>query len=440
MFSIKKLVRREKGASLAIALIFLAIGAIMIPPLLLLIGSGLEQGEAIENRTDTLYSSDAGVEWVINILKTGGEGVTDSYGLAGLPNAESTSRTYNLSGLNGSAVKVKLIYHDAHDAGSYYEVVSTATLNGKSMTTNAALRYQPSGGSVFDNAITALDGNIILNNNAAVLNGNIIANGNITLENNASVDGDALVSTTHYISDIRNGIEGTKTINGTLTFTSIDTEIYKTEAQIAKNGTTSSTINLSNNATSTRNGPLHVLGNIILSNNSKLTINGALYIEGYVSLGNNSELIVNGPMYVNKYLYADNNSTMQFGGTTYINGTLTLGNNNSSNNQHVIVAKNDITINNNSTFNLQTAPLIISEQGDIDIRNNAKIGGYLYAPNGNITLENNTSLTGAAAALNITMANNATIDYNVNGLNDLPGGGGTSATLEILAWEYNTRE
>jgi|GEM_PF-3790081 hypothetical protein len=302
------------------------------------------------------------------------------------------------------------------------------------MTTNAALRYQPSGGSVFDNAITALDGNIILNNNAAVLNGNIIANGNITLENNASVDGDALVSTTHYISDIRNGIEGTKTINGTLTFTSIDTEIYKTEAQIAKNGTTSSTINLSNNATSTRNGPLHVLGNIILSNNSKLTINGALYIEGYVSLGNNSELIVNGPMYVNKYLYADNNSTMQFGGTTYINGTLTLGNNNSSNNQHVIVAKNDITINNNSTFNLQTAPLIISEQGDIDIRNNAKIGGYLYAPNGNITLENNTSLTGAAAALNITMANNATIDYNVNGLNDLPGGGGTSATLEILAW------
>lgn len=421
MIGIKKLIKGEKGASLAIALIFLAIGAIMLPPLLMLIGSGLQQGTAIEERTAGIYDSDAGVEWAINLIKTGG---------VGLPNEQDSSRTYILSDLNGSTVEVTLTYHGK----GYYTVDSKASLNGKSITTQATLKYQLSGGSVFDNAITALDGNIILNNNAAVLNGNIIANGNITLENNASVDGDALVSTTHYISDIRNGIEGTKTINGTLTFTSIDTEIYKTEAQIAKNGTTSSTINLSNNATSTRNGPLHVLGNIILSNNSKLTINGALYIEGYVSLGNNSELIVNGPMYVNKYLYADNNSTMQFGGTTYINGTLTLGNNNSSNNQHVIVAKNDITINNNSTFNLQTAPLIISEQGDIDIRNNAKIGGYLYAPNGNITLENNTSLTGAAAALNITMANNATIDYNVNGLNDLPGGGGTSATLEILAW------
>ncbi|WP_411814367.1 hypothetical protein [Dehalococcoides mccartyi] len=166
MGDIKKLIRGEKGASLAVALIFLAIGAIMIPPLLMLVGSGLKQGAAIENRTDVLYSSDAGVEWVINILKTGGEGVTDSHGNIGLPNPQSPTRTYNMSDLNGSAVMVTLTYHDV---GSYYDVVSTASLNGRSITTNATLRYQMSGGSVFDNAITSLDGDVKLTGSSSVI-------------------------------------------------------------------------------------------------------------------------------------------------------------------------------------------------------------------------------------------------------------------------------
>ncbi|PKH44990.1 pilus assembly protein PilZ, partial [Dehalococcoides mccartyi] len=110
MIGMKKLIKGEKGASLAIALIFLAIGAIMIPPLLMLIGSGLQQGTAIEERTAGIYDSDAGVEWAINLIKTGG---------VGLPNGQDSSRTYILSALNGDTLEVKLTYHNE---GSYYEV------------------------------------------------------------------------------------------------------------------------------------------------------------------------------------------------------------------------------------------------------------------------------------------------------------------------------
>ena len=104
-----------------------------------------------------------------------------------------------------------------------------------------------------------------------------------------------------------------------------------------------------------------------------------------------------------------------------MNGTLALGNNDSSSGQQTIVAKKTITVSNNSVINIPNTPVVISEQGDIIINNQAQVGGYLHAPNGSITLDNRTGLTGAAAAETVTVLNQATLTHISSGRSGLPG-------------------
>jgi len=59
---VKKLVKDEKGAALALALILLLIGGLISAALLNHMGSGILAGEVHERRTAELYAADAGVE------------------------------------------------------------------------------------------------------------------------------------------------------------------------------------------------------------------------------------------------------------------------------------------------------------------------------------------------------------------------------------------
>ncbi|AII59901.1 hypothetical protein X793_06210 [Dehalococcoides mccartyi CG4] len=528
MFSIKKLVRREKGASLAIALIFLAIGAIMIPPLLLLIGSGLEQGEAIENRTDTLYSSDAGVEWVINILKTGGEGVTDSYGLAGLPNAESTSRTYNLSGLNGSAVTVTLVYHDA---GSYYEVVSTATLNGKSMTTNAALRYQPSGGSVFDNAITSLNGDVTITGGSKVISdsndklgadvfsggkltltgpsieGNVYADDGIELGWGSIVYGDAVTPETigghgdikgttttgitpqlpnaltdaeiaAIVSDIQNETAFSAFSPGPITRNSdwsigywpVPDSVYYTAERIQRdlnisNGTPLTfkssvyigrDFNHNNSVTVVFEGPVVILGNLKVNGSGSIIFKDSVWVGGNIDLGGSVNVEFQGKVYVGGDCKLASGGTVPFGDTLYVGGDLTTSGsrnmeisgsifvgedltlNGSSNlvGQETVVALGDIQLSGDTELNDNQMPFVLTPTGDFSISGSSKASAVVYAPKADVKISGSASLYGAVVCNSLTLSGSAQIKYptSLSTRTDLPGGGGTSATLEILAW------
>ncbi|BAQ35077.1 DUF7305 domain-containing protein [Dehalococcoides sp. UCH007] len=443
MFSIKKLVRREKGASLAIALIFLAIGAIMLPPLLMLIGSGLQQGTAIEERTAGIYDSDAGVEWAINLIKTGG---------VGLPNAESTSRTYNLSGLNGSAVKVKLIYHDAHDAGSYYEVVSKASLNGKSITTRATLKYQLSGGGLFDNAITSLDGDVIIKNNTTVSsfpnmdNGNIIANGDIIVGSSANIDIEGSATASGTITGGVGNIEQGYFPNTAINTSTLDTSLFMLEAMSAADGTIK--IASAYNSGGTINGDTHLIGNLSISSNKTLTVNENLYIEGSFTTTSNSTFNFGGTaLYVSGNLDFKSNSHINFtnpaGCLVYVAGSMTVSSNNTFNGPLTFIANGNLTLNSNTDCLLtpnQRPPLIISETGTVIIDSNVDIIGIVYAPNGHLELSANTDITGCVIAQSITMNSNSSItfrtDWNLSALD--PYLNGNSVELKILTWDTQT--
>jgi hypothetical protein len=67
MFISKKIsllsyLNRQNGQVLIIALILIALLALMIPPLMSFMSSGLKQGTALEDRTNQLYIADAGIE------------------------------------------------------------------------------------------------------------------------------------------------------------------------------------------------------------------------------------------------------------------------------------------------------------------------------------------------------------------------------------------
>ncbi len=442
MIGIKKLIKGEKGASLAIALIFLAIGAIMLPPLLMLIGSGLQQGTAIEERTAGIYDSDAGVEWAINLIKTGGEGVTDSEGRIGLPNEQDSIRIYNLSDLNGSTVEVTLTYHGK----GYYTVDSKASLNGKSITTQATLKYQLSGGGLFDNAITALNGDIEFAKDAFVTSapgsdqGNIIANGNINIGRNTVIEGSAIASgsITGFVGYIEQGYYEDTPVS----FPTLDTSIFMTKAMIASNGNIELASNYITGGTITVDTRL--LGNLSPNNNKTLIVNGNLYIEGSFSSSKDFSFEFGGEaLYIGGNLDFSKNAEVKFtnpnGCTIYVAGEIKISKDIQFDGPYTLVANGDIHLAKDTSYILDPTkrpPLIISEMGTIDVSKSDTIVGILYAPNGNIIINKDMDIEGCVIARGIEVKKNLKItfrtDWNLSELDTYLNGG--LSTLNILAW------
>lgn len=443
MIGIKKLIKGEKGASLAIALIFLAIGAIMLPPLLMLIGSGLQQGTAIEERTAGIYDSDAGVEWAINLIKTGGEGVTDAEGRIGLPNEQNPVRTYILSDLNGSTVEVTLTYHDV---GSYYTVDSEASLNGKSITTQATLKYQLSGGGLFDNAITALNGDIEFAKDAFVTSapgsdqGNIIANGNINIGRNTVIEGSAIASgsITGFVGYIEQGYYEDTPVS----FPTLDTSIFMTKAMIASNGNIELASNYITGGTITVDTRL--IGDLSPIKNKTLIVNADLYIEGSFAPSKDFTFEFGGEsLYVGGDLDFSKDAFVRFtnpnGCTIYVAGKISISKSIQFDGPYTLVANGDIQLAKDTSYILDPTkrpPLIISETGTIDISKSDTIVGILYAPNGTIEINKDITIEGCVIAQDISVNKELSItfrtDWNLSEL-DIYLNGGLS-TIKILAW------
>jgi hypothetical protein len=67
---VKRAIRDEKGAALALALVLLVVGGLILTPLLGLMSTGLMAGQVYERHTDRLYAADAGVEDAIWRIQT----------------------------------------------------------------------------------------------------------------------------------------------------------------------------------------------------------------------------------------------------------------------------------------------------------------------------------------------------------------------------------
>ncbi len=124
--TVKRILRDEKGAALAMALILLLIGGLMTVPLLSHMGSGLIAGEVYEARTAELYAVDAGVEDGIWKIQNG-----DGY----LPcSPGSPPRNYTITDINGKNVDITItsvaLYQGITNLTGTYRVESMTTGNG----------------------------------------------------------------------------------------------------------------------------------------------------------------------------------------------------------------------------------------------------------------------------------------------------------------------
>jgi len=123
---VKRILRDETGAALAIALILLLIGGLISAPLLSHMGSGLLAGEVYEARTAELYAVDAGIEDAVWKIQN-----SDGY----LPcSPGSPARNYTITDINGKDVDITItsvaLYQGITNLTGTYLVESTTTGNG----------------------------------------------------------------------------------------------------------------------------------------------------------------------------------------------------------------------------------------------------------------------------------------------------------------------
>ncbi|AQX73608.1 pilus assembly PilX family protein [Dehalococcoides mccartyi] len=131
LITISKRLRSQQGQALVIALIFLAIGALTLPPLMMLMGSALVQGTTFENRTASLYAADAGVEQAIWYLDPANSPLIPG----GLPMNTEESRTLPEITIDGRTVNVKLYYL----AEDIYQIMSTSVSSTETISITAVV-------------------------------------------------------------------------------------------------------------------------------------------------------------------------------------------------------------------------------------------------------------------------------------------------------------
>jgi hypothetical protein len=124
--AVNRLIRDEKGAALAMALILLLIGGLITAPLLSYMGTGILAGEVYEARTAELYAVDAGIEDAVWKIQH-----SDGY----LPcSPGSPPRNYTITDINDRNVDITItsvaLYQGVTNLTGTYRVESTTSGNG----------------------------------------------------------------------------------------------------------------------------------------------------------------------------------------------------------------------------------------------------------------------------------------------------------------------
>ena len=148
----------QQGQVLIVALIFLALAALLLPPLLSLVASGLKQGSIIEDRTIQLYAADAGFQSAWQKIHKG--------------SFDPPPTTYPVSNLgSGLAVDVTLtlLSEDPDTGEKTYLVHSVATTaSGNSTSIDAQLIAQKGNFNYFLDNIFTTGGTLGLKNNVDI--------------------------------------------------------------------------------------------------------------------------------------------------------------------------------------------------------------------------------------------------------------------------------
>ncbi len=184
----------ERGAILPLVLVFLALGLLLLTPALNLGFTSLVSTTTTEAKALELHAADAGVEdalhWLLHAETGDPRYVEDPPG--------AWERSSPLS-LNDSEVSVSFV-----EVGDDVLITSTASSPWGVTTVDALIEVVrgQGGGNIFENALTALGGNVTLGGGSSITSdppedkaGDVFAAGLLTLNPSASVEGTVYAET-----------------------------------------------------------------------------------------------------------------------------------------------------------------------------------------------------------------------------------------------------
>lgn len=296
-------------------------------------------------------------------------------------------------------------------------------------------------GSSFNYGVQIGSGGLEMKNSGRI-EGNVYSDGDIIGTNSPVITGDAWASGVHTIQGFR--VDGDAHAH-TLKNDSIGGDAY----YVTKTGTTVSGTNHPGSAdppaqtmpindtlinswkddavaggtytgdylinTDTVLGPTKIVGNLTIESDAVVTMEGTIWVTGNIILQNNGVIQLASGYGINS-------------GVIIADGSITLQNN------FILCGSEGYVIGSNprvcNTSNGSYVLLMSNKVGDgaVSMKNNAKISGILYAPYGDLEIENNAFLK-EATAYKIEIENNVVVRYetgliNVN-FSSGPGGGWT---------------
>ncbi|WP_332445419.1 pilus assembly protein PilZ [Dehalococcoides mccartyi] len=340
LISISRKLRNQQGQALVIALVFLGIGALTLPPLMTLMGSALVQGTTFENRTAGLYAADAGIEQAIWYLDPENSPLIPG----GLPVNTGESRTLPGISIDGRTVSVTLAYL----MEDTYQIVSTSTSPTETISVTAVVSET-------------------FNNYTGIMNHVITSQGDYTIQGGqASVSPDT--GDNAPISNYDGPWPGANELSS---FYYVNTTPYA-----------SNTLNLANYPAGIpeilRLGTL----DIVATANAVYTLEGDIYITGDTLIGmtgSNFTLDLNGHSIYVKSNTAGNQYALRIGGKCTLIGSGS------------IIAEGNIEFKPNMSTSLSDYIFVLSVNGKTYMQPNGNFYGTLagstevYLQNGSVT-------------------------------------------------------
>lgn len=384
-----KIIKKEKGQAVLIAVIFFLIISVVVVS-----GFAFPTLKQAKIASDLLKSrqgfflAEAGLEDVAYRIVKGYEVVSPEALL--LDN--NTATTLIEDSPSGKTLTAEGDYQ------SYFRKIKTDLLIAE--------------GTSFNYGVQVGDGGLVMNNNS-VVNGNIFSNGNITAQNNARILGTALVGTPNRISggrvsgdvyanvctggtNLMNvGILHTNNAGNCNNYVSLtteglpviplplpisDEEIVQWKNQAATGGTIDGNYILTNGASGSL-GPTKITGELIVDNGSTLEVTGTLWVVGKITLKNNATVRLaqsygpfSGMIISDDIILLDNGSISEGSGEegSYIMYLST------SNSSQAIEVKNGseaaIVYTNNGTIKIHNNAFLVEVVGyGVNLQNNAVI-------------------------------------------------------------------
>ena len=359
---------------MVIALILLAVGSLLVVPMLNQSFTNLGYHQSIECRTLTSYSADAGMEYVLCKLYNAPGAYTE------------TPLQENLT-LNDRTVNVTAEYMGS----GIYKATSVASGGGCGSTTIEA--YVNLSAGAFSFVIAAKDymelKNITVdddNPDPGSGGANIHSNGDIVLGSVVSVNGAA--SAVGTISGWEGKVTGTVTFpSPPVQFPGDYSELYKAMAQ--EGGT---------------------IGSLTITEDRDL-----------------------GPVYIDGDLDVDPNVIVTLTGTVYVTGKITVNNGRFEGPENIAAEVKIRLVGGGLTSEI--VPIVTCVYGDIEVVGGTEGGikAVLYAPNGVVNITNVGYFHGAIGGKTVLLTNVDELLYaqELHGRQDLPGG-----TLATISYSY----